>query len=552
MNAHYKRIIKDSEKRTLYMLKSQIQEEGPFYGGCMDKEGMVHAKSTIYRMVTASAVFCNKDSVYYHDEEVFQAIKRALQYIASVQHENGLFDFVNCNFFSAPDTAFCVKRMLPLLKYLDQYREGEKEEQIYQALYQIVERGARGLLQGGFHTPNHRWAIASNLLDCGQFFKNEQMKEGAWIYLNEGIDCNEDGEFAEKSAGNYNRINNDAMITIGDVLKDSVYYEYAKKNLEMMLTYIEPDGSIFTANSTRQDNGKVIYPRDYYMEYLDMGYRLDRPEFLDMANYIMELVDEKRLKAPDYLIHLMNRPELIALEHEGSWTMKEFNRHYKESGIVRAHHENFVYTLMTGKSGFLYFSNPTMHLEMKVGGSFCEHRAFHAETMEKIEMADGKNVGYRMKQTMHGWYYLPFKEKQETSDWWKMDNQKRDKILGPDMGIMAEVTETEHGVDVHIKTSGVTGAPFRIEMAVRGADLLWNDQFAISAKAGDTMILKQGNAIFSNQTDSLEIGPGFGEHLFIAGKFGSEEKSPYAFTLYFTDYTEFDHVIHIRTGNKVK
>lgn len=546
MLAHYKRILKDAEKRVLHMMKGQIREEGSFYGGCLDKDGIVHVKSTIYSMVTAGAVYCNKDSVYYHDEEVFEAIKIALQYIHTCQHENGLFDLVRCNFYSAPDTAFCIKRMLPFLKYLAANREGEKEEQIYQALYTIVERGANGLLAGGFHTPNHRWAIASNLLDCGTFFDKQELKDAAWQYLNEGIDCNKDGEFAEKSAGNYNRINNDAMITLGDTLKDEQYYEYAVRNLRMMLTYIEPDGSIFTANSTRQDNGKVIYPRDYYLEYLDMGYRRGILEFLDMANYIMHLVDEKRLKAPDYLIHLMNRPDLINLEHEGMWQLKEFSRHYDESGIVRTHRENFVYTLMTGKTGFLYFSNPTMNLEMKVGGSFCEHRAFKAETMEKIDN------GFHMEQTMRGWYYLPFKEKPATSDWWKMENDKRDKVWGPNLNIQADVTETEHGVDVHVKTSGVTGAPFRVELTVRGANILWNDQFAISAKPGDTMVLKQGNALFSNETDSLEIGPGFGEHLYISGMFGSEEKSSYAFTLYFTAYTEFDKVIHIRTGHKVR
>ena len=36
----------------------------------------------------------------------------------------------------------------------------------------------------------------------------------------------------------------------------------------MMLTYWEPDDSVFTANSTRFDKDRLIYPKDYYMEYL--------------------------------------------------------------------------------------------------------------------------------------------------------------------------------------------------------------------------------------------------------------------------------------------
>ena len=52
---------------------------------------------------------------------------------------------------------------------------------------------------------------------------------------------------------------------------DDAYYEPVVRNLTMMLTYIEPDDSIFTNNSTRQDRGRKIYPKDYYFEYLYMG-----------------------------------------------------------------------------------------------------------------------------------------------------------------------------------------------------------------------------------------------------------------------------------------
>lgn len=31
-----------------------------------------------------------------------------------------LFDYVTCNFFSALDTAFCIKKLLPVYQYLSQ------------------------------------------------------------------------------------------------------------------------------------------------------------------------------------------------------------------------------------------------------------------------------------------------------------------------------------------------------------------------------------------------------------------------------------------------
>lgn len=116
-------------------------------------------------------------------------------------------------------------------------------------------------------------------------FGDKKLAESAEIYLKEGIDCNADGEFAEKSAGNYNSVNNDAMLMLSDAFGDAQYEQHTIRNLHMMLTYWEPDGSIFTANSTRFDKDRLVYPLSYYMEYLAMGMKYDIPEFLGDVQY---------------------------------------------------------------------------------------------------------------------------------------------------------------------------------------------------------------------------------------------------------------------------
>ena len=62
------------------------------------------------------------------------------------------------------------------------------------------------------------------------------------------------------------------------------------------------------------------------------------------------------------------------------------------------------------------------------------------ETLEETE------DGFVLTQTMRGWYYLPFKEKPETSDWWKMDHTKREKKMGPDLTIEVRVKEIPDGI----------------------------------------------------------------------------------------------------------
>lgn len=541
MKKHYERVLSDNDDRVKRALRNQKREsESSLYGGFMDENRLVEAKYAIYQVVSMTGAYSNQESKWYQSEQVAESIMCGLSYIARVQHENGLWDYIDCNFFSAPDTAFMIKGLLPALHYLKDQERSSMQETIYHQMYEIGRKAAFGLLQGGFHTPNHRWAIASTLCECADFFDAPELVEASLPYLNEGIDCNADGEYAEKSAGTYNCVNNEAMISLGDYLHEDIYYEYAIRNLHMMLTYIEPDGTIFTANSTRQDNGKRVYPTEYYWHYLRMGKEKQIVEFLDMANYIFSLIISENLMSPDLLLYFMNMPELIDFEYEGTKKEIYFKKFYQESGIIRVGCGDFSYTLMKGKSNFLYFSNKSLDIAFKIGGSLCEHRAFVPENIEETE------DGFVLTQTMHGWYYLPFKEKPATSDWWKMENQKRDKVLGPDMEICVQVQQVPDGIDIRMNLTGIHNAPFRVEAAITGAKTIENEDFLLPVTKGGCALAKRGMVRIYNTNDCLEIGPCFGEHAYTAGKFGSEIQQTNGFTLYFTDYTEFKHCIKIR------
>lgn len=543
MEKHYRKIVKDTENRVRKSLRRQITDpDNPRYGGFRDDTGIVQAKYAIYRVASMTAAYCCPDAVFYHDGKIFDSIMLGLSYIRSVQHESGLFDYITCNFFSAPDTAFCIKKLLPVYEYLMK-NEGkdEKESAVFRAVGEIVESGAKGLLEGGFHTPNHRWAIASVLMTCSRLFDDERMAAAAQEYLKEGIDCNEDGEFSEKSAGNYNRINNDAMIMLSRATGDDTYEKHAVRNLKMMLTYIEPDGSIFTANSTRFDKDLLIFPKDYYMEYLWMGMKYQIPEFLGMCNTIFDIVEEKHITSPDFLIWFMLDPKCRSFEFEERYQPEEYHVFYRESGIARCRSGKYTYTVMKGKSNFFYLHNGTMKLEVKVCGSFCEHRAFKGEEIQRL--GDGE---YHLRQVMRGWYYLPFEQAPDTSDWWKMDNAARPKKTGPDMQIDVWVKETPEGVDIRVKTSGVEGAPWRVELAFSGVNFLTGPYLDMPLSGSEVLVVKAGDIEVENGKDALSVGPCFGEHHFTEGKEDSEAKTPGAATLYLTDYTSFDHEIHIR------
>lgn len=542
MRAHYERMVRDTEKRVERALKTQnLQKGSPYYGAFVMPNGVYMQKHALYCIADIGAVYCNADSRLYHDEKLLASMLRGLDYVRSQQHENGLFDYITCNFFSAPDTAFCIGIILPAYQYLrKQSSLTDGEEVLKMRLERIIHAGGRGLLEGGFHTPNHRWAIAGLLAQCGKLFGEEDLTKAAFSYLKEGIDCNADGEYSEKSAGNYNGVNNQAMLFLADALGDDSYERHVIRNLHMMLTYWEPDDSIFTANSTRFDKDRLVYPDGYYFFYLYLGAKYDIPEFIAMANHIFRIIFEKNLLSPDLLIRFMLHPKLIGYESGLCGTPTEYRVYYAESGIARVRRGNYSYTIMKDKSNFLYVHNGSIKLAVRIGGSFCEHRAFKAEKMWE------ENGEFHLHQTMRGWYYLPFEEAPATSDWWQMDNASRPKKWGPDMEIDVTVRDTEGGIDVDICTSGVRGAPWRVELAFSGIDRISNDHLTMPIHGDEVIVLKDSFFTVSNADSAMEVGPCFGVHHFTEGKEDSEAKTPGAATVYLTDYTEFHHVISIR------
>ena len=543
MRYHYECMIRDTEKRAQRALKTQnLDKSSPYYGAYVMPNGVYMQKHTLYCIADIGAVYCNAASCYYHDDQLLNSMLIGLDYVRAQQHENGLFDYITCNFFSAPDTAFCIGIILHLAQYLkglENLTDGEKV--LLEKLDRIIHDGGRGLLEGGFHTPNHRWAIAGLLATCGKMYGEEDLVQAAFAYLNEGIDCNDDGEYSEKSAGNYNGVNNHAMMLLAAALGDDSFEQHVIRNLKMMLTYWEPDDSIFTANSTRFDKDRLVYPDGYYWFYLYMGAKYNIPEFIAMANYVFEIVKEKNILSPNNLIRYMLHPELIDYKAELCGIPTQYHAYYAESGIARVRKNGYTYTVMRDKSNFLYVNNGHIKLAVKIGGSFCEHRAFKAETMEMDETG-----AFHLHQTMRGWYYLPFEEKPATSDWWKMDNAARKKKMGPDMDIDVTIRENGAGIDVDIRTSGVEGAPWRVEFAFSGIDRIANEHMTMPVHGDEVLVLKDSFFTVSNPYATMEVGPAFGTHHFTEGKEDSEEKTPGAATVYMTDYTAFHHTISIR------
>lgn len=552
MKRYMAHLLKGAEIRTGRFLKLQVKEPGNLqYGGM--RGDIWEAKPVVYVLATATAVWLNRESVYFHDLRLYEAMDLALDFVARTQREDGSFDYPSCNFKSGADTAFCFKRLFGAYRLLVKYDAEDVPEmkRLREKYLAVMHRALEFVRQGGFHTPNHRWAIAAALLQGADLFAGEEefaegLRQQARRYLLEGIDGDEYGEYAERSTGNYNAVVNNAMMAMFQVTKDEKFLGYVRRNLDMMLTYIDPDDTIFTQNSTRQDRGKKEYADKYFYQYLYLCSREDNPVFDGAAHKIIKDNMERGGLAPDCLHIIMSHDEMMNHEFTHYGFLKEYRRFYPNSGVLRVKRPEYTYTVMRGKTAFLYVKKGNLTACVKLGESYCDIRNFVPDEIE----AKPEGNRWVLKGRADGWYYLPFQEPQNTADWWKMDHSKREKLINSHLDTEVVIDEQEDGLELTVKTHGLERLPLRLEICVPAGVVVDHPSFWLKAGAGESMILRDGYVTIRDDLDEMVMGPGFGEHEF-QGHYSGEEIDADRYTIYCNGYTPLEKTFRIRmTGGK--
>ncbi|MCX7030553.1 MAG: hypothetical protein NTU62_10595, partial [Spirochaetes bacterium] len=531
---HWLKIVRDNDARVDWFLETMDRNpRSPTRGGIW-MEGRYHdPKPTMMLMSAALAGYLNPDSRYRGDARIPEAVALALEYAARVQNDDGTFDFTPVNFRSPPDTAFIVSRMLVAYDLISVPGRQPGLTRLLNPLLAVIRRAGAGMSGLGFHTPNHRWALAAALMSCARLLNDDSYKAAAERLLVEGVDNNEDGEYSERSAGNYNVVNNEQMIVLADTRGDSTFLDCVTRNLEMMRYYVEPDGSVFTGNSTRQDRGVKTYLDQYWYHYYIVGRRRARADFLSTARRIMTGIVESGRQAPDCLDRLMLEGSPIDYGSEEIPALASYEKHFTDSRIVRLRRGQWSCSLLGNAGSFLFFQSGAIAASLRLGVTWFEQREFRAQTIEHVDGA------WVLSCLMKGWYYLPFDQPPGTSDWWKMDHTKRRKTEGPDIVFTVKVRERPggDGVDVDAEIAGWDHVPVRFEIFLTPGVLIQGDSFALEAKPGESVLVTSGVLRAQQGLDAMAIGPLFAEHRETRGVYGSEACSRELFTAYATTFT---------------
>lgn len=547
-------LIRSEEHRVDEMLFLQIKDKNDLCYGLM-RGDVIEAKPTIYMMATALALYLNSRSRYYKSEKLMEALQLAADGVARVQRKSGYIDYPCCNFFSAPDTSFCYKRLNDGYRLMKKYQDVADTTILQKKYLAIMRMAAEAIRDGGFHTPNHRWGICAALMQAAKLFADDtefakSLMDRTVLYLQEGIDGNSEGEYAERSTGNYNAVVNNAMMAMYQCSKDVKYLGYVERNLNMMMYYIEPNDMVFTQNSTRQDQGEEIFMDKYLYQYMYLiaydgtdGFIKLTPEeharFDGAAHQIIKGCAETGRQAPNCLHLLMIYDKTLDYTFENCGFLKTYHKLFKEAGVLRVKKENYSYTVMKNRSAFLYFNVNGLEAYLKIGESYCEIRNF---VPDEMDVQEGKTV---LSHTARGWYYLPWKEKQNTSDWWQMDHKKRDLMITSDLHTQVVITELADGLEISVDTDGLERLPLRMELCVPSQTTLENDHFCMETVAGKSMVLSDDYVTMTKGLTSIEFGPGACEHHF-KGHYSGEEVNADGYTIYCNTYTPTKRVYTLK------
>ena len=569
MKRYWPQIVRSTEKMVEDYLAKQVKDSSrPDYGR-MPSE-IIEGKLTIYLLTNAVCLYFCKESRYYKDEKLFDAIKTGLSFIERWQRDDGSLDYPSCNFYSAPDTAFCFRRLYGAWNILEKHAQTEEEKELQNRYLILLLRCIPILLYGGFHTPNHRWAVMSVLFTLAnvvkqngqlalevprypkEYFSEDQIPhtveelvrklgDRANQYLAEGIDGDEDGEYAERSTGNYNAVVDKSLISAYEATGDEKFLGYVERNLNMMLYYIDGDDTIFTQNSTRQDHGTKQYADKYFYLYTYMADKTGNPLFDAAAHKIIKDNMERADLAQDCMYIFMMYDWLLDYEFKGYGFLPEYRKFFRGSQVLRVKKENYVYSVLNNKAAFLFLKFGSLPIGLRIGESYCDIRNFIPKSIEV------KDNGCVLKAEAGGWYYQPFKEDQGTSDWWAMDHTKRDKIHTSKVAITVTLSELENGLDINVKAEGMSGLPLRVELDVPAGAVLENETMCLTAGKGESMILRGGELNLHEGAQKIVIGPGYGTHAF-KGHYSGEERNEYGYSIFLNDYTPYDRSFRIVDG----
>lgn len=545
MAIYDKLVAANDEFAQMAMEHQVLDKESRFHGGIVDPANGLAWPShggTPKDMATWACALVNKDSRFYHDDELVHRLELAAEFMLRSQHEDGSISPPWTNLHSPPDTAFVVSGLAQVYALLSSHADRyERLQKVVADIYTFLERTIPVLLTGGCHTPNHRWVISSALGFMYKLTGRKELKARAEEWIAEGMDCTEDGEWTERSNGIYNAVSNIVLYYAAEQLERPELLEPVRRNLRMMAYLVHPDGEVVTDYSGRQDFGHAHDMSGYFLCAKLMAHRDQDPLFEALAELAGRSLKHPGGLPNHALLGLLRYPKLLESTVEASALPDSygvilnggFAREHYLSGMEAAGHHGRIYhsklhpdfgapiaryrrgatstTVMTETNSFFALRHGAVRLlGVQIASSF-------GPGFVKPSRLETLDQGVRLSALEKKGYYGPVSKEDlpETasglvSPWYLLPHHLRKVTHEQQHQVEIMLEETEIGWSIRVRCQREEPILTQISFVLGKEGVLAGGD--LEQIAGETYFWKQGPVRLAAGADWIELEGGAYEH----------------------------------------
>lgn len=536
-------LVRANDEQVVALLAQQERRVGHRWLGGLPNAYGIHTVAGTNGFVVAMAVASSAPgSKYFGTEELVGPMLAAIRYMLAAQHADGTVDYFETNFHSPPDLAFILEGSCPACLLL-RASPVSALATVGKELGRFIQRGAAALVSGGVHTPNHRWVVCAALAWVHTLFPDPSYLARIDQWLAETIDIDPDGQYTEKSTTVYSPIVDRALITVARLLKRPELYEPVRKNLEMTLYYVHPDGEVVTEASRRQDRYQRGSMARYYYAYRTLALRDRDGRFAAMCRQIERSV---RPRQPGELAWYLTEPEMGGALPADLPLPTDYAKVFSYSSLARIRRGAASGTILGGNTTFFSFRKGAAALEaVRMATAFFGKGQFMSDALV------ARAGRYELRQELDGPYFQPLsKEQMAGGEHTKMtangtlaSNSRALRVRSNVQTLEAVVSIHEVGgrFDLAISIQGTADVPVVIELAFRHGGVLHGVEAVPQLK--DAFLLRNGTGRYVAGGDEIEFGPGRAEHTYtqVRGALPKAEGQ----SVYLTGVTPFDLKLRI-------
>jgi hypothetical protein len=507
----------------LYHLHNQIadmqhrqilNEAHPDYGAVIfPAYGIADPKASGIFVVGCGYLWLGQPETHQH---LLKQANLAADYLLRAQRPSGLIDLLSVNYDSSPDTGFTVQQLCTLFELgRNRIAENWQWAGLLQKLALFIRRAVGGMLDGGFHTPNHRWVIVSALVQAKQLFPDLEVKATVEAYLAEGIDIDAEGAFIERSVGVYDAVNNRSLLLIAENWACLQAIEAVQRSLNFDLHLLHADGTAETGLSRRQDYGARTVPLGLAPCLLLSHHVNPNPVFAQAAQWLWQQSSipkthpETHLDWLCYALLKCGDPQPTAVS-----LPEDFARYYPLNGLWRVRRGLLSASFFQGVTRLLTLTFGEAELSsLKISqtyfgqyiGRFVSD-ALEVENKRAVLRSEG------LANPRRPGYELPLGRPVPPERWSDMLPERSLRRLPPAKSVLT-VEEVEGGFDLRYQTlAGLDGVTAQIAFDFPPGGIWETQDTRLQPQAGQVIFLKQGYGAMRYGNDVIRLGPGADAH----------------------------------------